>query len=202
MKKIMEQFMQHKKIIEIGGWIIMLAFTIWCFRSGLITNPEALEQFLGKCGVMAPILFILIQAVQVVIPILPGSIGCAFGVMFFGAVWGFVYNYIGICAGSIWAFLVAKHYGTLFVKNVTGDKFYLKYQKFLTKKKEFERIFALLIFLPVAPDDFLCYLAGVSHMSLKRFTVIILLGKPLAIFLYSMGLYQVLQYGITTFFHN
>lgn len=201
MKKIMDQFLQHKKIFEISGWILMLGLLAWCLRSGLITNPDALEKFLGKCGIMAPILFILIQAIQVVIPILPGSIGCAFGVMFFGAVWGFIYNYIGICAGSVWAFLVAKHYGTLFVKNVTGDKFYLKYQKFLSKKKQFERIFALLIFLPVAPDDFLCYLAGVSSMTLKRFTVIILLGKPLAIFLYSMGLYQIVQYAIHTFLH-
>ena len=163
-------------------------------------NPEQLAYVLERCGIMAPIVFIVIQAVQVVVPILPGSIGCAFGVMFFGAVWGFVYNYVGICAGSVWAFLVAKRYGTVFVKSVTGDKFYQKYQRFLDKKKEFERIFALLIFLPVAPDDFLCYLAGVSSMSLKRFTVIILLGKPLAIFLYSMGLYQILQYGIKTFF--
>ncbi len=200
MKKIMEGFMRHKRIVEITGWIIVLSFIVWCFKSGIMQNPEQLAYVLERCGIMAPIVFIVIQAVQVVIPILPGSIGCAFGVMFFGAVWGFVYNYVGICAGSVWAFLVAKRYGTVFVKSVTGDKFYQKYQRFLDKKKEFERIFALLIFLPVAPDDFLCYLAGVSSMSLKRFTVIILLGKPLAIFLYSMGLYQILQYGIKTFF--
>ncbi|MCM1159533.1 MAG: TVP38/TMEM64 family protein [Bacteroidales bacterium] len=195
----MEQFMRHKKAVEITGWVVMSGFIIWCLKSGIMTDQERLAQFLSECGIMAPVLFIVIQAVQVVIPILPGSVGCAFGVMFFGALWGFVYNYVGICAGSIWAFLVAKRYGILFVRKVTGDKFYGKYRKFLDKGKEFERIFALLIFLPVAPDDFLCYLAGVSRMSLKRFTVIILLGKPFAIFLYSMGLYQILQYGINTF---
>ena len=54
-------------------------------------------------------------------------------------------------------------------------------------------MYALLIFLPVAPDDFLCYLAGVSRMRLTRFTTIILLGKPAAILMYSMGLHQVLR---------
>lgn len=53
--------------------------------------------------------------------------------------------------------------------------------------------FALLIFLPVAPDDFLCYLAGISKMTVRKFAIIILLGKPLAILLYSMGVYQLLQ---------
>lgn len=199
MKKIMEKLLQHKKLIEITGWGIILACIIWCLQSGILTDQEYLSHFLKRCGILAPIAFMVIQAVQVVIPILPGSIGCAFGVMFFGAVLGFIYNYVGICVGSILAFLVAKRYGTAFVKNVTGDQFYQKYQKFLDRKKEFEKVFALLIFLPVAPDDFLCYLAGVSSMSLKRFTAIILLGKPFAIFLYSMGLYQIMQYGVRTF---
>lgn len=196
MKKIIEQFIRYRKIIEAAGWIIMLVCIIWCLQSGIFTDEEYMEKLLRRCGLMAPAVFMFFQAFQVVVPILPGSVGCAFGVMFFGAAWGFVYNYVGICVGSVLAFLVAKHYGTVFVKNVTGERFYEKYQKFLDKKKEFERIFAILIFLPVAPDDLLCYLAGVSSMSLKRFTVIILLGKPLAVFLYSMGLYKILQYGI------
>lgn len=37
---------------------------------------------------------------------------------------------------------------------MTGAKFYQKYSKYLLQEKQFERIFALLIFLPVAPDDF------------------------------------------------
>ena len=76
---------------------------------------------------------------------------------------------------------------------MTGAKFYQKYSKYLLQEKQFERIFALLIFLPVAPDDFLYYLAGISKMTVRKFAIIILLGKPLAILLYSMGVYQLLQ---------
>lgn len=83
-----------------------------------------------------------------------------------GPVKRFIFNYVGICVGSVWAFLIARHFG---------------------------KIFALLIFLPVAPDDFLCYWAGISQIPLRRFTAIILLGKPLAIVLYSLGLNQVFQ---------
>ena len=39
----------------------------------------------------------------------------------------------------------------------------------------------LAIFFPVAPDDFLCYLAGLTRMSLKKFSAIIFLGKPASI---------------------
>lgn len=53
-------------------------------------------------------MFITFQAVQVVIPILPGGLGCLAGVILFGVWKGFWYNYIGICAGSLAAFAIAR----------------------------------------------------------------------------------------------
>lgn len=193
----MDWIVKHKKWFEITGWILFAIGVVWAWRAGLFTDTEKLQALLEKSGMLAPLLFVIVQAVQVVIPIMPGAIGCVFGVVFFGAFWGFVFNYIGICIGSVCAFLLARKYGMMFVQNMTGSKFYNKYQHFLEKENQFEKMFALLIFLPVAPDDFLCYLAGVSRMRLTRFTTIILLGKPAAIFLYSMGLHQAIQMAMT-----
>lgn len=189
----MDWIVKHKKWFEITGWILFAVGVVWAWGAGLFTDTEKLQVLLEKSGILAPLLFVIVQAVQVVIPIMPGAIGCVFGVVFFGAFWGFVFNYIGICIGSVCAFLLARKYGMMFVQNMTGSKFYNKYQHFLEKENQFEKMFALLIFLPVAPDDFLCYLAGVSRMRLTRFTTIILLGKPTAILMYSMGLHQVLR---------
>lgn len=185
---------QHKKFFEIFSWTAFLLFFAIGLKSGIFTDPNKMKILLNACGIWAPFVFVLIQAVQVVVPILPGAVGCVFGVVFFGPLYGFIYNYIGICIGSIIAFLLARRYGKIFVQNMTGTKFYDKYEHFLEKENKFEKIFALLIFFPVAPDDFLCYLAGVSKISFQNFTGIILLGKPLAIFLYSMGLNKVFQY--------
>ncbi len=189
----MEWIVKNKKWFEITGWILFAVGVVWAWGAGLFTDTEKLQALLEKSGILAPLLFVIVQAVQVVIPIMPGAIGCVFGVVFFGALWGFVFNYIGICIGSVCAFLLARKYGMMFVQNMTGSKFYNKYQHFLEKENQFEKMFALLIFLPVAPDDFLCYLAGVSRMRLTRFTTIILLGKPAAILMYSTGLHQVFR---------
>ena len=35
------------------------------------------------------------------------------GVLIFGPVWGFIYNYAGICAGSLAAFFLSRKYGLL-----------------------------------------------------------------------------------------
>ncbi|MGC4018276.1 MAG: TVP38/TMEM64 family protein, partial [Muricomes sp.] len=46
---------------------------------------------------------------------------------------------------------------------------------------------------PIAPDDFLCYLAGTTAMTWKQFGCVILLGKPFSIALYSLGLFTLFQ---------
>ena len=183
----------YKKILLIVCTAITVVLTVIGYKRGIFTDETQMELFLNSCGIFAPLFFVFIQAVQVIIPILPGAVGCVYGVMFWGPLKGFIFNYIGICIGSIGAFLIARRFGQRLVIQMTGEKFYDKYSKYLEMENRFEKIFALLIFLPVAPDDFLCYLAGISKMDLKKFVTIILLGKPAAIFLYSMGLNTVLQ---------
>ena len=183
----------YKKILLIVCTAITVVLTVIGYKKGIFTDETQMELFLNSCGIFAPLFFVFIQAVQVIIPILPGAVGCVYGVMFWGPLKGFIFNYIGICIGSIGAFLIARQFGQRLVIQMTGEKFYDKYSKYLEMENRFEKIFAVLIFLPVAPDDFLCYLAGISKMDLKKFVTIILLGKPAAIFLYSMGLNTVLQ---------
>ena len=176
------------------GFLLVGAMMFYGWQMGIFNSPENLQTFLTGFGLAAPFLFLLIQAVQVIVPILPGSMGCVVGVLAFGPWMGFFYNYIGICAGSFAAFWLARHYGRAFVKAVTKKKQYEKYVGWLDKGDKFDLFFAVAIFLPVAPDDLLCYLAGLTKMKLKRFIWIILLGKPLALWLYSMGVTSILTW--------
>lgn len=193
MNRWFQWFDKYKKLLLTISTIAIVAVTLYGWSAGIFTDQTKMEAFLKQCGLLAPIAFVFLQAIQVVIPILPGAVGCLYGVILFGAFYGFVLNYIGICIGSIWAFLIARHFGQEFVRKMTGKKFMDKYSKYLARQNRFEKLFALLIFLPVAPDDFLCYPAGVSEMKFKNFTVIILLGKPAAILMYSMGLNSIFQ---------
>ena len=74
-----------------------------------------------------------------------------------------------------------------------SEKTIQKYEQWTQEDKRFAKLFAAAIFLPVAPDDFLCYLAGTTNMDWKQFVLIILLGKPFAIAMYSLGLTVVFQ---------
>ena len=166
----------------------MVVFAIYGVREGLFTDRSQMETMVARGGIFGPLVFVLIQMIQVVIPIIPGGISCAVGVILFGAWHGLLYNYIGIVIGSFITFYLARRYGKFFVSSFVKEETYEKYAGWLEKGKKFDRFFALAIFFPCAPDDFLCLLAGLTRMSWKKFGTIILLGKPASIAMYSLAL--------------
>lgn len=170
------------------GFVLCVLAAIWGWRTGVLTSQERMQELVSSCGAAGALLFTVFQAVQVVVPVLPGGLGCLAGVLLFGPLWGFVYNYIGICIGSLLAFGVARNCGKPLLSLLFSEKTVQKYSRWAEEKERFARLFALAIFLPVAPDDFLCYLAGTTEMTWRRYTAIIVLGKPFAIALYSLGL--------------
>ena len=117
----------YLNLCTLAGLLAMAWFVWYGIRTEIFVSQDALAAFLGRFGFWAPVFFVAIQAVQVVIPILPGAIGCLGGVLIFGPVWGFVYNYVGISIGSVLAFLLSKNYGKPFVKGMIGEKNYEKY---------------------------------------------------------------------------
>lgn len=182
------------KTVSLIGLLLSLVLCFYGWKRGIFVSQERLQDFIAGFGMAGALVFTAFQAVQVVVPVLPGGISCLAGVLMFGAWKGFLYNYIGICIGSIGAFLVAKYYGKPVLQCFFGDERIARYEDWTSEKGRFTKLFAVAIFLPVAPDDFLCYLAGTTRMSFSRFTAIILLGKPFAIALYSMGLLAVFRW--------
>ncbi|EOS7692527.1 TVP38/TMEM64 family protein [Enterococcus hirae] len=174
--------------ISIIGLVISIGLTIYFINLGVFKDLNSLRGLVGDSIILGPIIFILIQILQVVIPIIPGGISTAAGVLIFGPYAGFIYNYVGICIGSIIIFLLGRRYGKPFILSMVSDKTYNKYVGWLDNQNRFEKLFALAIFLPVAPDDALCLMADLTNISVKKYTWIILLAKPLSIFLYSMAL--------------
>ena len=176
------------RLLSLAGWIACLVLGLWGWKLGIFTSQEKLETFIAGLGLAGGLAFTAFQVVQVVVPVLPGGLSCLAGVLLFGPMMGFVYNYVGICIGSLMAFAIARSCGKPLLQAMFPQKLLEKYQSWTQEKDRFARWFALAIFFPVAPDDFLCYLAGTTELSWRKMTAIILLGKPCSIALYSLGL--------------
>lgn len=174
-------------LLTVAGLVVTGLFIYLGYHNGIFDSRESLIEYVESFGAQAIIVFIFIQFLQVILPILPAAVTCVAGVILFGPVWGIFYNYVGICIGSFGAFLISKRYGQPLVEKMLNEKIFKKYSKWLNDSKVFDKVFAIGIFGPLAPDDALCYLAGLTQMSLKKFGLIILFGKPIPIALYSLG---------------
>ncbi len=171
--------------------LILLAFLFWWgFKTGILTDQRKMQEFVSQFGSMSVIVIIILQILQVVFPIVPGGLGMVVATLLFGIWWGFIINYISISVGSIIAFQIGRRYGRPLIKRYFSENLINKYEKVLDKQQTFDKVFTWAILLPIAPDDFLCYFAGTTKMSLKKFTTIILLAKPPTTFIYSMGLHE------------
>ena len=171
-------------------FIIALCFLVVltkAFFDGEFNSIESFQTYISRFGVFGPFFLIVFQAAQVIFPVLPGLFGCAVGSVMFGPAVGFLCNYVGIAGGSILAFVLGRKYGKPLIEMLFPSDKYKKWSVWASKSKSYTAFLFMAMLLPLFPDDYLCYLTGVSKMKLERFVWIIILGKPWCILAYCLG---------------
>lgn len=166
--------------------LIAVGFLSRAYFTGRFSSAEELREYMKTFGTAAPLVLTLFQAAQVVLPVLPGALGYAAGTVLFGVPIGFLCNYIGICAGSIISYYLARKFGIDLVLSMFSEKQYEKWQQKFQSGRSYTIILWLAIFLPFLPDDFLCYFSGLIKMDSKKFITIILVAKPWCILAYCL----------------
>lgn len=179
--------------------VALIIFSVYIYKSGVFTGTESFIRYVEGFGVWAVVVFILIQAITVVVAILPTTVGCVAGVVIFGPWFGFLYNYLGVCLGCVVSFLLSRRYGSVLVKTFVSKRYFEKYIGCCQDQKKFNKVFTLTVLIPGAPHDVFCYLAGLTKMKFGEFVSIIMLCKPATLALYSVGITAVLHYAAAVF---
>lgn len=152
---------------------ILLLILGYAFPNTFFSNQEALRLYLESFGIWAPLVFILLQIIQVVITPFSHYVVSILGGYMFGTWLGFIYNLIGRIIGTLIAFYLARKYGRFIIKKLVKQETIKKYDKLFEKGKG---ILFLMYFLPLFPDDELSYLAGFSSIKSKIFIPLMALG--------------------------
>lgn len=183
--------MIRERILNVAVLILILAtgsLAVYCWRLGVFDDLATLRAYIDSAGWFAPLAFVLLHLLQILLPFIPGGILLTAGVIIFGPWYGLLYNYVGIITGSAISFGLARKYGYTFVRNKISPALWHKYMRWLDNEKLFCRTFMLLILLPFAPDDALCMLAGISQMSWRQFALIIMTLKLPILSVYSISM--------------
>ena len=168
----------------LAALVAFILFKGWL--GGSFDSFDTLKTYIASFGMWGPLVLAMIQTVQVVLPVLPGFTGCIVGGALFGPVVGFVVSYIGMCAGSIVAYYLARHYGIKLVSKLINMEKYQGWIDRINRSKSYTVFLAACIVLPAVPDDFLCFFSGLVDMPPKKYIPIILLGKPWCILVYCI----------------
>ncbi|WP_241430793.1 TVP38/TMEM64 family protein [Haloferax elongans] len=158
-------------VVTVGGVVL---YTIHD-QVGLFTNISRLKAFILSFGVFAPVVFIALQALQVVVAPIPGQVmGFASGYIF-GGYWGTLYSIIGITLGSFVAFVIARRVGRTYVERVVDPGIVERFDSMIDERGVVA-VFILFL-IPGLPDDAICFIAGLSLIRIRTLVVLAFVGR-------------------------
>lgn len=163
--------------VFIGGcaWLVWTNAPIYQFIVRLYVDKYFLKKTLREWGVLAPVIFIVLQALQVVLSPIPGEATGILGGYLFGQWLGLLYSTIGLTLGSIGAFAIGRWLGAHYVKNLVSTETWNRLG-FIVEAEGAVLCFIVYL-IPGLPKDIVCYLFGISPMPLWVFTLVSGLGR-------------------------
>jgi len=159
-------------------WAFLYRSFLWgqvCNIFGICTDKHWIKSALKSAGPLAPLVFIVIQALQVVFAPIPGEATGFIGGYLFGAPLGLLYSTLGLTLGSVGAFFLARWLEERYVKRWIPAEILQKFD-FLMERQGALVAFILFL-LPGFPKDYLCFILGLSRMPFKLFLLICVVGR-------------------------
>lgn len=141
----------------------------------LLSNRDQLVEAVQSSGPFAPLLYIILQITQTVVAPIPGQIVGSVGGFLFGP-WGILWTTIGSLIGCWIVFLLARRFGRPLLERIFKKSVIAKFDFILEAKSASLILFAIFL-LPGFPDDVVCYLAGLTKLSIKRLMILVTLGR-------------------------
>jgi len=158
-----------------AAWLVWTNAPAYRFWFRLLHDNHYMKDKLIEWGAAAPIIFIVIQALQVVVAPIPGEVTGILGGYVFGQWLGLIYSTIGLTLGSLGAFALGRWLGDAYVRNLVSEETWNKLG-FIVEAEG--TILCFIIYLiPGLPKDIICYLFGLSPMPFWVFAVVSTLGR-------------------------
>ncbi|MBA7611289.1 hypothetical protein ES703_18509 [subsurface metagenome] len=166
-------------ILAFPSLFVALFLVGYTFREqllGIFSSPEGLRNWLASTGIKAPLAFIAVQAVQVIVFFIPGEVPQIAAGFMFGFWIGSLLSILGIALGSSVSFLLSRLLGVPFVYALFKREKVESVRK-ITQSTRARLSLFLFFLIPGIPKDILCYAAGLTPMKLHLFLVLSMLGR-------------------------
>ncbi len=151
-------------------WLVVIDAPIIRFIVRLYRDKYFLRDTVAAWGWMAPLVFIAIQALQVVISPIPGEVTGPVGGALFGTSWAVLYSTVGLTVGTLTCFAIGRKWGEPLVRPWLSEHHWNRMNFIL--EAEGAILCFILYLIPGFPKDIMSYLFGISPMPFWVFAVV------------------------------
>ena len=166
------------KIITAAALILMAAFSFYVgfYLLSFIRQPEQFRLWISSFKAFAPLAYIFITCLQILIPIIPGEPMEMIAGYAFGPFNGTLLCILAESIASIIVLLIVRRFGRKIVE-VFFSKEKINSLSFLKSSKNRIILYALIFIMPGTPKDLLCFFGGLTDIDQMILIPIITLGR-------------------------
>ncbi len=146
----------------------------------LLDQREVARAWVLSFGSLAPLAYIFVCVVQILLAPIPGHFMSLMGGYLFGSVWGSLYSMAGLVLGAGLAAAIARHLGRPVIERLAGSQQLQAWERRLHIRSP---VTWWLIFLLVPVPDAVFYIAGLSGVPLRWLLPAVVLGRGPALIL-------------------
>lgn len=172
-----------KKLISII-LLISTLIALFRFRESILNvlswfgSLEAITRSMENAGIWGPIVLFILFVLQVFLAFIPGQalmIACGYLYGFWG---GFVISWISLVVGGEIAYLLARKYGRPFAEKWIAPSVLERWNN--AAAGQGIAFFTISLVMPLAPNDAMCYVAGLGTIRRLHFSIANALGRGMA----------------------
>ena len=177
-KKVLRQIFSVKNILIILAIVAALVFIgvmwgqeIWAF----FEDTERIKELIKSAGPLGPIVFVFLQAIQVIFAPIPGNVVGAVGGAAFDW-WGLPLAILGSAIGMAAVVAISRKFGRPLLEKLFKKEKIKKLDWILNHKAAGMVLFLIFLF-PFMPDDIIGYLAGLTKIRFRNIILISIVGR-------------------------
>ncbi len=144
--------------------------------TALVSRTDSFRAYVASHGAKSILIYILVQAAQIVIAVIPGEVVQIAGGYAFGTGPGLFFALLGTILGTLIVFFTVRLVGATLVKAVVPARTYEKLS-FLINTPKAEIAVFLLFLIPGIPKDALVYISGLTPVRPLRFLLVCTIAR-------------------------
>lgn len=188
--------------------LLLVLLTLFVSRWLRSFSQDDFRDYVRSFGVLAPLVMLGLQILQVFIALIPGEIVESAAGYVLGPWLGTAVCYLGICLASALIFTLTRRYGVKLAE-VFVSRERINELRFLNTEQKRNTLIFLLFFIPGTPKDLLTYFVGLTDIRLRTFLLLSMVARIPSVITSTFGghllgqeryIGAIVLYGITGFF--